>query len=291
MEKRKIEVSDNPSFYQEVYEYGDGNPKVMVTGGIHGDEVTGIYVAQKLIKYFNDCGPIKGSLKIMPKCNPVATRQMKRRAFYDEIDMNRIFPGNKSSSPTMRAAHNIWQESENMDIIIDIHCCSSHSMMYALAIYDEFPKVECLIKSLTIQNLVQSEGVEGQFFTELCRKRGQKAFIIELPSANGKGAINFDAAKECFEALLNLFRCEGIIKGDSINKPPTSYGKIKDVLAKNNGLWIPQVKNGDNLIKGDIIGNINGRDIAVPEDGTVLITIPGSYLFTDDCLLSYIQEK
>lgn len=290
MIRRKIEINDVPSFFHEIYEYGckDESPKIMVTGGIHGDEVTGIYVAEKLVDYFNMNELKKGFIKIIPRCNPVATRQMSRKSFYDELDMNRIFPGDENGSTTMRTASNIWMESDFADIIIDLHCCNQASMMYALAIYDEFPAVEELVKSLNIRNLVQSEGVAGQLFTESCRKRGQRSFIIELPSGTSPGAINFQAAEECFNAVLNLFVSQGIIEGNYRDNPPKSFGKIKDIVSKENGLWLPNVINGQQIKKGDVIGNINGTDIYAPEIGTVLITIPGSYVFVGDNILSYV---
>lgn len=290
MIKRNREVFDIPSFYQEIYEYGEGSPKIMFTAGIHGDEVTGIYVAEKLIEYFNDNEPMKGSIKIMPKCNPAATRQFRRRAFYDDIDMNRIFPGAIHGSPTLKAAQNIWQESEGIDVIIDIHCCGQHGMTYILAMHDEFPEVKDLCMKLNIPRLVESEGTVGQLFTESCRKRGQKAIIIELPSGHSPGAINFGAAEECYEALLNLLRAEGIIKGEYINNPPIVYGNIKDMLAEDNGLWLPQVNKGDRVRKGQVIGQLNGKEIVANEEGTILMIVPGSYLYSDDYIIMYIQE-
>lgn len=290
MLKRSREVFDVPAFSQDIYEYGEGSPKIMFTAGIHGDEVTGIYVAEKLIEYFNDNKPIKGSIKIMPKCNPVATRQLTRRSFYDGIDMNRIFPGSTKGSTTLKAAQNIWQESEGMDTIIDIHCCGQYGMTYILAVHDEFPEIKDLCMKLNIPRLVKSEGTPGQFFTESCRKRGQKAIIIELPSGHSPGAINFQAAEECYEALLNLLRAEGIIKGEYINNPPIVYGNIKDMVAEDNGLWLPQVNKGDRVKKGQVIGKLNGKEIVANEEGTILMIVPGSYLYSDDYIIMYIQE-
>lgn len=293
MKRKTKKINDVPSFFHEIYEYGCEYefPKIMITGGIHGDEVTGIYIAERLIEYFNNHELRNGFIKIIPRCNPAATRQMKRESFYDDLDMNRIFPGNINGSTTMRAAYNIWHESDNADIIIDLHCCNQASMMYALAIYDEFPMVEELIKNLSIKNLIQSEGVKGQLFTESCRRRGQKAFIIELPSGISTGAVNFMAAEECFNAILNLFVSEGIIEGSHMDNPPKSYGKIKDIVSNENGFWIPNVINGQKINKGDILGNISGKDVFAPEIGTILITIPGSYVFVGDSVLSYVQEN
>lgn len=289
--KRSIEVFDIPAFSQDIYEFGQGSPRIMFTAGIHGDEVTGIYVAERLIEYFAENKPIKGSVKIMPRCNPIATRQLKRKAFYDEIDMNRIFPGSSLGSPTYKAAHNIWKESEGMDIIIDLHCCGQYNLPYILAIHNESKDVKELCMGLNIPRLVKSEGTGGQLFTESCRQRGQKALIIELPSGSSSGVINVEVAIECFDALLNLLRNEGVIAGDYIHNPPITYGSIKDVLSNDNGLWLPQVKKGENIKIGQPIGKINNDEVIAKEDGTILMIMPMSYLYTDDLVATYLVEE
>lgn len=290
MIKRSREVVDIPSFSQDIYEYGEGPPRIMITAGVHGDEVTGIYTAEKLIEYFNHNKPISGSIKIMPRCNPVAMRQMTRRSFYDNADMNRIFPGDMDGSPTYRAAQNVWQESEGMDIIIDLHCREHYAIPYILAIYDEFPEILDVCTKISIKTLIKSEGTGGQFFTESCRKRGQRALIIELPNGTNPGTINFDAADSCYEALLNFFRSKGMVEGNYMHNPPRAYGRLKDVTAKDLGLWLPNVDLGQKIKKGDAIGILNGKNIEAPEDGTLLMVIPGSYLYKDDRLATYIQE-
>ncbi len=293
MEKRITEIKDEPSFFHEIYEYGSaGNsPSITLTAGIHGDEVTGIYLAEKLIEYLDNHEVKKGFVKIMPRCNPAAMRRMKRWSAYDETDMNRIFPGDVNGTATMRAAHNVWEETKDAHIIIDLHCCSNSSMVYTLAIYDEFPEVEKLAKKMNMENLVQSEGAGGQLFTEACRRRGQRAFIIELPGGVRPGAINFDAAEKCFEGLLNLLKQEGVIKGNYVDNPTESYGKIKDINSTAAGLWLPSVKNGQQIHAGDAVGTIGGFNVYAPESGKVLITVPGSYVFAGDHVLSYVHEN
>lgn len=291
MIKRSIEVNDIPAFSQDVYEFGEGSPKILFTAGIHGNEVTGIYVAERLIEYFTENKPIRGSVKIMPRCNPISTRQLTRRAFYDEIDMNRIFPGSPLGSPTYKAAHNVWTESEGMDIIIDLHCCGQYTLPYILAIYNESVEVKELCMKLSIPRLVNSEGTGGQFFTESVRQRGQKALIIELPSGTSAGAVNLEVATECYEAILNLLRNEGVIEGDYIHQPPITYGKIQDVLSHDNGLWVPHVHVGENIKKGQSIGKLDNQEIMAPEDCTILMIKPVSYVFTEDMVAAYVVEE
>ena len=47
----------------DVYTFGSGEPHITFTAGIHGNEVSGIYVAQRLIGHFIKNPPVKGTVK------------------------------------------------------------------------------------------------------------------------------------------------------------------------------------------------------------------------------------
>ena len=73
--------------------FGEGAPHVFFTGGIHGGEATGIYVAQKVLAFLEENELLKGSVKMLPIANPAAFRRLQRTSPYDGLDLNRIFPG------------------------------------------------------------------------------------------------------------------------------------------------------------------------------------------------------
>ncbi len=291
MNIRKLVVEDNPSFEQEVYEFGENHPKLMITAGIHGDEVAGIAIAYEMIELLNNTELKKGSIKIMPKCNPVATRVFNRTSFYDDVDMNRIFPGNEIEGPTYKAAKNVWNEASDMDIIIDLHCANQYSIPYILSVYDEFPEVLSVINHLPLKNLVQSSGLRGQFFVESIYQRKQKSFIIELPSGSSKGAIKNTYVFECINALKSLFIALGFIEGEAIYNPPIYYGEIFDVKTSNSGLFKPIKSSGDEVKKGELIGKIGNTEIIANIDSKIHFIIPDSYVYKGDSIYSYIVRK
>ncbi|TJX60125.1 hypothetical protein E8P77_20475 [Soehngenia saccharolytica] len=291
MNMRKLVVEDNPSFEQEVYEFGENHPKLMITAGIHGDEVAGISIAYDMIEFLNNTKLKNGSIKIMPKCNPVATRVFNRTSFYDEVDMNRIFPGNETDGPTHKAAKNVWDEACDMDIIIDLHCANQYSIPYILSIYDKFPEVLSVINHLPLENLVQSSGLRGQFFVESNYQRNQNAFIIELPSGSSKGAIKTHLANNCFDALKNLLIALDFIDGKTVDNPPTYYGEILDIKSPVSGLFKPTKSSGDVVNKGDIIGKIGNTVIKADNDSKIHTIMPDSYVYKGDLIYSYIIKK
>ncbi len=291
MNIRKLVVEDNPSFEQEVYEFGENHPKLMITAGIHGDEVAGIAIAYEMIELLNNTELKKGSIKIMPKCNPVATRVFNRTSFYDDVDMNRIFPGNEIEGPTYKAAKNVWDEANDMDIIIDLHCANQYSIPYILSIYDKFPEVLSIINHLPLENLVQSSGLRGQFFVESCYQRNQKAFIIELPSGTSKGAIKTAYVNDCLEALKNLLVTLDFMEGAAIYNPPIYYGEIIDIKSSVSGLFKPIKSSGEEVKKGELIGRIGSTEMRANCDFKIHTIIPDSYVYNGDLVYSYILRK
>lgn len=90
-------------------------PTAMVFGGIHGDERTGIEVAQEVV----DWKPDTGTLVIVPKTNRVATDENVRAG--PEGDLNRHFPAD--SEPISDLARGIWDAVERYepDVVLDLH--------------------------------------------------------------------------------------------------------------------------------------------------------------------------
>ena len=100
----------------DVYTVGSGEPRITFTAGIHGNEVSGIYVAQRLIGHFIKNPPVKGTVKIIPTVNAAAMRCMQRRSPFDAVDLNRVFPGNESGSISHKLAASIYNETADADI-------------------------------------------------------------------------------------------------------------------------------------------------------------------------------
>lgn len=78
---KKIELSEI-----EYYLLGEGKPTIMVVGGIHGDEISGIELTDEL----NDIRLSNGSLVLLPRANREAVKNGNRTEYYME-DLNRAF--------------------------------------------------------------------------------------------------------------------------------------------------------------------------------------------------------
>lgn len=107
--------------------------KLSVSGSIHGDEVSPVRVAQKLLGLLEglDCGALNGTVIGMPTLNPVGN-YMSQRNYYTAsgsgtfTNVNRIFPGEDpeegASGPDGHAWmiwNSVWGNTSNVDVAVD----------------------------------------------------------------------------------------------------------------------------------------------------------------------------
>lgn len=121
-----IPYSSNRSAYGSValpvgvIENGDG-PTVLLTGGLHGDEYEGQIAVRGL---FNDLTQeaVSGRLVFLPFLNMPASRQATRVSPIDDLNLNRIFPGDVNGTPTEQIAAFLNEVLlPPADVWIDLH--------------------------------------------------------------------------------------------------------------------------------------------------------------------------
>lgn len=290
MTRRTVILDDLMEQRLDVYEFGQGSPKVFFTAGLHGGEATGIFVAELMLDFLKENPLLKGSVKLLPVGNPAAFRRMQRTSPYDELDLNRTFPGKSTGSPTMAAADKIWQEAQDADYIVDLHCCGVHNASYTLAVSEEYDFARELAERLSIPRIIQSGGSPGQLFIEACAK-GIPAVIIELPGGGQYGAIDLDSAEECFEALIGLLRQFQMIAGEPNKPEPRHYDKLQSLTAEVAGLWLPRHAPGTLVITGEVLGTLAGQEITSPVTGTTMMTRPPCYVFRGQPVITVAAAK
>ena len=109
----------------------DAGPHVVVTANIHGDEVTGIGVAKRLI---DELQIIRGKVTIIPSVSPLALRAGTRKIPGDGNDLNRVFPGKKRGGPAEKTAWRLWETlvALSPDLLLDLHTDSSVAIPYVI---------------------------------------------------------------------------------------------------------------------------------------------------------------
>lgn len=103
-------------------EYGSSGPGVLITAGIHGDEGPwGGWAIHKLLRSIDE-RDMRGFIRIAPMANPLAMQADKRNAPVDQLDLNRVFPGDAQGSYSERVAHILATVAlADIDAVIDLH--------------------------------------------------------------------------------------------------------------------------------------------------------------------------
>jgi protein MpaA len=102
------------------YDFGNEGPRVFILGGVHGDEIEGVWAAFGLLKSFSENFPFKLKLTLLPVLNldGVLTRERKNSR---GIDLNRNLPSKDWTSEVATPRYNpgtaALSESENQCLV------------------------------------------------------------------------------------------------------------------------------------------------------------------------------
>jgi len=278
VQKQVITVEDVVTQDVEVFRFGSGKPRVLVTAGLHGGEMTGQYAAFELIERLQD-EDVEGEVTIIPRANPAAFRRMQRTSPFDEQDMNRIFPGDEEGSPSQRIAHHIYQIAREQDYIVDLHCCGPQGSPYTLAQYQEYDFAQDLAAMLDIPVVVQSGGAAGQLFVEAAQREEIPSVIIELPGGGRSGMIDLSAGDMTVQALLRMFHLLDVFAGDVSAPEPVFCGQLRRVKPPVSGLFLPAVAPGEQFDAGETLATVEGEELTVDFPGYAIVVRPAGYVF------------
>ncbi|TIW41631.1 MAG: succinylglutamate desuccinylase/aspartoacylase family protein, partial [Mesorhizobium sp.] len=99
---------------------GEG-PRLLVTGGNHGNELEGPLVARRLIEWLPEAQTC-GRVIVLPVLNPLAVEAWSRNTPLDGLNLNRVFPGRADGSATQRIADAVSRVLLPMaDTVFDLH--------------------------------------------------------------------------------------------------------------------------------------------------------------------------
>ncbi|MBM4402188.1 MAG: succinylglutamate desuccinylase/aspartoacylase family protein [Candidatus Cloacimonetes bacterium] len=276
---------------------GVGKPKVLLLVGIHGNEISGLFVVQKLLEKLK----LKaGGLNIITAANPLAQALRKRETPLDLRDLNRNFPGNKDRSFTDRLATKIFAEAKKCDLVIDLHTFEDSSPVVAIFMNHGSNKVKKaslkFIKALQ-PDIIWRLSTQTEEEKRLSGSLGPKLaeigitnFAIEMPECF---RITEEQLERIVMGLLNVFSLLGMIDektGSWQDKIPIF--ERQQVHADRSGLFIPQkklmekVKNSEVVAEMISIKNFASSKIKSPFAGQLIVFKEKDLVNTGDTLFT-----
>ena len=283
----------------------DPAKRICIVTGIHGDELEGQYVAYELarrIEESQEC--LIGTVDIYPAMNPFGIDSITRGIPAFDLDMNRIFPGNKQGDMNEYLASEIVEDMRGASLCLDIHASNIFLTEVPQIRINELHK-DTLVP-LAVNSNVDFIWVHGastvleSTFAYSLNSIGVPTLVVEM----GVGMrITKAYGDQMVDGIFALMSRLGIWNGlvTKVRKPVISYDiDGMDVFYLNapvSGVFIKEKEHGETVSEGDLIGRIvnplTGKllsDITAPADGW-LFTIREYPMVEEGSLMGRILKK
>ncbi len=244
-------------------------PVVLISGGLHGDEINGIVTTRKILQEFDQGISLEsGTLIFIPLVN-IYGFLSNSRTFPDGRDLNRSFPGSKKGSLASRIAYILSEEILPLiDYGVDFHTGGKLLSNYPQVRVDFKDKVGLeLAKAFGTHYVVNSKPIEKSF-RKIAYSNRKHLLVYE-----GGESMRLDpyAIEEGIVGTKRLLHYLGMVNSPQL---PQNTIILKDSewnRAKASGIFTCLVKLGDFVRKGEIIAQISdpfGQEIISVKAGT-----------------------
>lgn len=265
----------------------DSGKRISIVTGIHGDELEGQYVCFEVLKRIMEHKELlTGTVDVYPAMNPLGIDSITRGIPGFDLDMNRIFPGNKDGTMTEYLASKIVKDIAGSDLCIDIHASNIYLTEIPQIRINELHKdwLVPLAEKLNVDFIWvhgASTVLESTFAYSL-NSQDTPTLVVEM----GVGMrITRGYCEQLTEGIFYAMKELGIWQGEvQAPRQPIISADPEDVIFFNAGVagvFVPSVKHWEKLKKGDEVGRVIN-----PLEGTVLeyVTAP------DDGILFTIRD-
>lgn len=242
---------------------------LVVTAGVHGCEYVGVETARRLWKSLNP-EEMKGQVIILPLINANGFYQGKKQIMpEDGENLNRMFPGKAEGSLSQKVACAIEKEIyPHADFLVDLHGGDCNEEMeplvfFPVAALEEVNESSRLAAScLPVNYRVRSTAKNGLY--SYATQRGIPALLLEI---GGEGKWNEAQVAQCEESVHQLMRYLNILEAKEGTEAVTAGNtrcnpEQKEIVkaiyeeADTNGFWYPEIKSGQKVAEGDLLGRI-----------------------------------
>ena len=252
-----------------VVKNGEG-PTALFSAGNHGDEYEGQVALTNLAQWLEP-GMIQGRVIILPMANYPAALAGRRVSPIDDLNLNRIFPGDPDGTVTRQIAHFIDSQLIPLaDLVIDLHSGGSSLNYIPCALAKQsadpavFRKQLAALRAFSapytyIQGSAQGQGGD-QTLGSGADRRGRIALGTEL---GGCGTVNPAGLAIAERGLRNVLVHLGILPAEHWREPPAPTrfldvrGENDYIYAPENGVFEPLVALGDTVAAGQSAARIH----------------------------------
>lgn len=248
-------------------------PTLCLTGAVHGDEINGIEIIRQIM-FSQNAQKLSGTLIGVPIVNQMGFRRSSRY-LSDRRDLNRHFPGNPRGSSASRIAHSFFHDVvTHCEVLVDIHTGSFHRTNIPQLRADmRDQKVADLVHSFGGMVVLHNPGARGSL-RRAAVEAGIPAVTMEIGEPMRiQSKVISDGVKRIRAMMSQL----GMTKRPYLRTGEEPiYFNSRWVRADEGGLLISQVKLGDRVISGQVLGAVvdpitnKSYHIESPADGQII---------------------
>ncbi|MFO6429311.1 succinylglutamate desuccinylase/aspartoacylase family protein [Erythrobacter sp. W302b] len=250
-------------------------PAVFVSAAIHGDEIIGTAVIQRLAQTL-DPAVLAGTVMLVPVAN-IFGFITHSRYLPDRRDLNRSFPGSAGGSLAGQLAHVFYREVvARCQLGIDIHSAAIHRYnLPQIRIAAGDRKLVELAMAFGAPVIIESPLRDGSL-RDLAQKHGVDMLLMEAGEALRFDRLSIETGVEGVERVLAHL---GMIEADdglSAVGIPARANRSVWVRSPRGGVVQMVRESGAPVRKGDVLACVSGlfgeepQEMISPLDGIII---------------------
>lgn len=247
-------------------------PTVLLQAGLHGDEINGVETLRRMLEN-GDLNISKGAVIVVPILNVFGFIHFSRDV-PDGKDVNRSFPGTKTGSLASRIAYHYTQEIlPQIDFGLDLHTGGGQRHNFPQMRYTEGDEMSLKLAMLFNAPFAFASNLISGSFRKAAHKLGKPIAVYEAGES-----MRFDesAIEIGIKGIKNVLFGLGMLLDKPEQIPSISLEYRKWLRAPRAGMFIPEIKNGKRMKKGQLLGMVTDtyakkhKKIKAPFDGHVI---------------------
>lgn len=244
--------------------------RLAIVSGIHGDEFEGQYICYEMARRLTE-NPDKltGTVDIYPALNPLGLDVASHKVPKLEMDLNRMFPGDKGGTAMERVAAAIVEDISGADMCLDMHASNSFVReIPQIRLNEDFAEKMLPYAKLLNADMVWTNAtatVHESTLVHSMNMLGVPSMVVEMGVGN---RIDRVYGNQVVEGVFHLMGELGMWEGEvgKIQYPVISTdGEVDFIRSGTTGVFLPAIAHNHYVRKGDKLG-----EIVSPLEGKVL---------------------
>ena len=250
-------------------------PTVFVSAAIHGDEIIGTAIIQRLAQQLDPMA-LSGTVLLVPVAN-IFGFMTRSRYLPDRRDLNRSFPGSTGGSLAGQLANLFYREVvSRCQLGIDIHSAAIHRYnLPQIRIAAGNPKLVELAMAFGAPVIIESALRDGSL-RDLAQKQGVDMLLMETGEALRFDRLSIETGVAGVNRVLAHLGMIDADDGLTTVGIPARANRSVWVRAPREGVTHRIRKSGNAVRKGDLLATVagllgeNAQEMKSPVDGIII---------------------